>query len=479
MDTINFVSQKEAVERIAVLIKERNLIPVFGAGFSMNSKAEEGEVPSGEKATELMKEILLKEYENLQSEELETYDFNATAKLFYKLREEVKNNFFRKYFTKVKLGEIQNEFLKFDWPYAYTLNVDDGIENTKEFKPVLPYRYLKRPTTSIKLLYKLHGDAFTEITYQEKENIVFSSDQYLQAITDKKNTDLLNNLVNDFSFNNMIFIGCSLKYEPDLKYVYEKAVHKGKSLKITLCTKEPNFTEKNNLMEYGINTVVLIEDYRRFYLDVIKIVKDLEATEKSEGYRFKNPTFKNCYGKEKTFSILAGENIFNENENAFFIGGMQVKRTCLEIIENYLENENCIILKGRRFSGKTSLIADILKQEKKYIQYFFPSSNNTDEETIYKLLMKEKNCLFIFDSNSLSESSYRLIANSKELLSQNDNKIIVAVNSNDNYIVESLNGIIVEIPNRFNEEELKENKEKADKYGLIKRFDKNTNMDYL
>lgn len=479
MDIINLISQKEAVERIAVLIKERNLIPVFGAGFSMNSNAEEGIVPSGDKATELMKNILLTEYEDLRVEEIETYDFNATAKLFYKLPEELKNDFFRKYFTKVKLGEIQKEFLKFDWPYAYTLNVDDGIENTKEFNPVLPYKNLKRPTTSIKLLYKLHGDAFTEITYHENENIVFSSDQYLQAITDKKNKDLLNNLVNDFSFNNMIFIGCSLKYEPDLKYIYGKSAHMGKTLKITLCTKEPNFTEKNNLMEYGINTIVLIEDYKRFYLDIIKKVKDLEADEKSEEYRFKNPVLKKCYEKDKTYSILAGENIFNEKDNTFSVGGMQVKRNCLEKIESYLDTENCIILKGRRFSGKTSLIADLLEHQKKYTQYFFPSSSNTDEETIRKLLIKGKNCLFVFDSNSLSESSYRLIANSKELLSQNDNKIIVAVNSNDNYIVESLKGIILEIPNRFYGDELKQNKEKADTYGLIKRFYKNTNMDYL
>lgn len=479
MDAINLISQKEAVERIAVLIKERNLIPVFGAGFSMNSKAEEGIVPSGDKATELMKNILLTEYEDLRVEEIKTYDFNTTAKLFYKLPEELKNDFFRKYFTNVKLGEIQKEFLKFAWPYAYTLNVDDGIENTKEFNPVLPYKNLKRPTTSIKLLYKLHGDAFTEITYHENENIVFSSDQYLQAITDKKNSDLLNNLVNDFSFNNMIFIGCSLKYEPDLKYIYGKSAHMGKTLKITLCTKEPNFTEKNNLMEYGINTVVLIEDYRRFYLDIIKKVKELEADEESEEYRFKNPVLKKCYEKDKTYSILAGENIFNEKDNTFSVGGMQVKRNCLEKIESYLDTENCIILKGRRFSGKTSLIADLLEHQKKYTQYFFPSSSNTDEETIRKLLIKGKNCLFVFDSNSLSESSYRLIANCKELLSKNDNKIIVAVNSNDNYIVESLKGIILEIPNRFYGDELKQNKEKADTYGLIKRYNKNTNMDYL
>ena len=236
---MDIISQNDAIERIAVLIKERNLIPVFGAGFSMNSRACDGVVPSGDKATELMKEILLKSCSDLKLDEIEDCDFNETAKLFYNLSDEIKNDFFLKYFTGVKLGEVQKDFLEFSWPYAYTLNVDDGIENTKCFKAVLPYKNLKRPSSTIKLLYKLHGDAFTEVTYQESENVVFSSDQYLQAITDKKNKDFLKNLITDYSCNNMIFIGCSLKYEPDLKYVYGKSDHKTNTLKITLCEKEP------------------------------------------------------------------------------------------------------------------------------------------------------------------------------------------------------------------------------------------------
>lgn len=126
--------------------------------------------------------------------------------MFYKLPDNIKHPFFENYFTKVNLPSIQQEFLKFDWPYAYTLNVDDGIEQTKEFKEVLPYKSLKRPNTTTKLLYKLHGDAFREIAYEGEESIVFSSDQYLQSITDKRNKDFLTNLTNDFSFKNMIFI---------------------------------------------------------------------------------------------------------------------------------------------------------------------------------------------------------------------------------------------------------------------------------
>lgn len=105
-------------------------------------------------------------------------------------------------------------------------------------------------------------------------------------------------------------------------------------------------------MEYGINTIILIEDYKRFYLDIIRKVKDLEAIEKSSEYRFKNPVFEKMNDKDNTFRLLSGENIFDETENAFKIGGMHILRNCLEEVEKRLETENCVILKGRRFSGK-------------------------------------------------------------------------------------------------------------------------------
>ena len=51
------IEQKNSIEKIAIMIKERNLIPVFGAGFSMNSIASNGKVPSGDVATKLMKDM--------------------------------------------------------------------------------------------------------------------------------------------------------------------------------------------------------------------------------------------------------------------------------------------------------------------------------------------------------------------------------------------------------------------------------------
>ena len=377
-----------------------------------------------------------------------------------------------------KLSSMHRSFLQFNWPYAYTLNVDDGIERTGEFKEVLPYKHLNRPGTSRKLLYKLHGDAFTEITYTE-ESIVFSSDQYLQSITDKRNGDFLTNLKNDFSFKNMIFIGCSLKYEPDLKYVYGKADHRTNTLKITLRSKEPTFREIGTLEEYGINTIILIEDYDRFYTDIIQKVHQLQAEEECVNYRFKNPNILEKFDKDYTYKFLSGENIFDLDSNSFYKGGMHIVRNCMKEIEDCLEATDCILLKGRRFSGKTYVMCSLVERQRKYTQFFFPSSTSVDEDILLKLLAKEKNSLFLFDSNALSPATYKLIANSAIILKRNANKIIIAINSNDNFITESLKAIVIEIPNRFVGEEIRQNEECANKYGLIKRYYKNTNMDYL
>lgn len=473
------IEQKNSIEKIAIMIKERNLIPVFGAGFSMNSIASNGKVPSGDVATKLMKEILLDSPKGFTEKDLEECDFNATAKLFYKLPDEVKHPFFEQYFTNVNLPPTQRTFLEFEWPYAYTLNVDDGIEQTKEFKEVLPYKGLNKPSTNRKLLYKLHGDAFTEIMYRDEESIVFSSDQYLQSITDQRNKDLLSNLTNDFSFKNMIFIGCSLKYEPDLKFVYGKADHSANVLRIALRSRIPSAIEKSTLEEYGINTIIIVDDYERFYIDIIQKVQQLIAEEGSLNYKFKNPSITNKVEKDFTFKYLAGKNIFDLEKNSFYKGGMHIRRNCLKDIEKELERSLCVILKGRRFSGKTHIMCNLCEQQKKYTQFFFPSSTNVDEDILLKLITREKNSLFLFDSNALSSSAYRLIANSSSVLQKNENKIVVAINSNDNYMVELLKGSVIELPDRFVGDELEENKICANKYGLIKRHRKYTNMDYL
>ena len=56
-----------------------------------------------------------------------------------------------------------------------------------------------------------------------KNNIVFSQEQYLQAITSEENKDIYKALLSDYAQQHMLFIGCSLQNEMDLQYVYNKS----------------------------------------------------------------------------------------------------------------------------------------------------------------------------------------------------------------------------------------------------------------
>lgn len=71
-------------------------------------------------------------------------------------------------------------------------------------------------------MYKLHGDASFEAKYidsPDEENIIFSNSQYLKSISSDRNIYILNYLKSDLSGKVILFIGCSLNDESDLKYV--------------------------------------------------------------------------------------------------------------------------------------------------------------------------------------------------------------------------------------------------------------------
>lgn len=478
---MEILSQVDGINILARFISERNIIPVFGAGFTMKSSAYKGSVPDGSVATSMMKKMLVDHCTKMNEDDVKDMDFNETSELFIDLvPKDIRTDFFKNYFTEVQLGTQQKELLQFNWPYAYTLNIDDGIENTSFFKPVLPYKNLNAPNTSIKLLYKLHGDAFSEVTYQTEENIVFSHKQYMKSINARENQDFLHNLKADFSTSNMVFIGCSLANEPDLKYVYSMSDHSTHTLKVLLRSEPPTFHEEIRLTaDYGINTIILVEDYSYFYQELIKEVRRVVAEDNLVNYKFKNPQVVAKDSKEDTINLLSGNPIFDELNNRFYKGGMHVLRNCVEEIENRLKDNNCVIVKGRRFSGKTFVMLSLCERQKKNSIYFFPSTTYVDEQLVYLLLNNEHDAWFVFDSNSISNGCYKLLANSYELLQKKFNRLVITVNSNDNFIMESLQATFVEIPSTFEGKELKQNLNKANSYGLIKRYPQNTNMDYL
>ena len=105
--------------------------------------------------------------------------------------------------------------------------VSSAVENTeRSFRIKIQYSQNIQ-----KLLYKLHGDAVHEAIYASSpddanENIIFSNSQYWNSIIGSKNRYILNYLKSDFCSRIVLFIGCSLKDEIDIKQVVDQCTGK-------------------------------------------------------------------------------------------------------------------------------------------------------------------------------------------------------------------------------------------------------------
>ena len=122
----------------------------------------------------------------------------------------------------------------------------------------------------------------------------------------------------------------------------------------------------------------------------------------------------------------------------------------------------------------------LAERYKKYTVLFFPSESTIDEDVLCTILKNSTDAVFLFDSNSLSDNAYRLVAHSEALLKKSNNKLVIATNTNDNtYLSDTLNTETIVLPSVFKIDELKKMESPCDRYGLNQRKLRETNIDYL
>ena len=483
---VNYIEHEAGIAKLAQLLLEERLIPIFGAGFSKGSQALQGNVPDGNECTKIMKELIQKYVTAIDANVVEGYNFNEAAKRFKK---SVKNyipereylKFFKNNFTEVNLPQIKKDFLRLPWPYAFTINVDDGIENTGFFNPILPYQnareHLKEKSGRCSL-FKLHGDAKYELNYSPENNIIFDSDQYTYSLNEASNQTMRDCFSTAYKEGNLLFIGCSLKNEPDIKYIYNSiSKERLRTMGILLRKNKLSSLEEEDLEEYGITDIILVKDYDLFYLDLFNTVSEMQNQNKANNYPFTNPRIELV--EDKDLKYFSGFRCFDEKNNTFFKSNLVIDRDYLSEIEDSFDKYNVIFVEGRRFCGKTSLLCTLCEKEKRRTIYFFPSTTQERADMIGEIVENHKHSLLIFDSNSLSTESYYLIRDISDRLTENDNKIIIAANQSDNYLPELLESDYIKIKNNFSEEEIKALIPKTDQHALTKRKIINTNLDYL
>lgn len=484
MTLISIVKFEEEIETLVSLALRRELIPFFGAGFTAGCQSCEGVVPNAETAKETIRDLILKATSLFTRDELNELDFFALSECFFEyVSVEDRALYFDKNYTNVRLYPRQKEFLSnIDWPYAYTINIDDGIENNSDFTPVLPYRKLRRPQTSKRLLYKLHGDARHECTYDTQgDNIIFSQSQYVHAITDERNIDIYQMLRSDYGQRNLLFIGCSLQSEQDLTYVYGKSreFHQD-TLRVVLREEEPSAIEQQKLKQHGINKIILVKDYEQFYSSFLSEYKRQQGLSHVLFYEHINPTVTMTQEYDASLSLLAGTNIFDNTKNQFTKSIFHILRYAVNSIAEGLKNNTCILLKGRRFSGKTYVLCSLAERYKTKTIFYFPSNTFIDEDVIESLLKNYQDGLFLFDSNSITPDVYGFLLHSSDLLEEKKHKIVIALNSKDNYMPTKITCEIVELKSQFNESsEIAQIHKALDSFGLIRRNPTQTNIDFL
>lgn len=430
----NWETDKAIKDQIADLIVQKKLTPVIGSGFTRNCKALKGKVPSGEDMSSYLKDFAAqaygkdkKHYENSTFPELCTY---------YSKRSTTKERFeyFSSYFTNVELSIEQIEFLKLFPQYIYTLNIDDGIENNcKEYKVVLPRReFSDEYISTFSIVFKVHGDVHHYLKYIEEEELIFNKRQYIESI--KNNKKMLSKFKDDFSENNLLYIGCSLTEEPDLMSVVSDAIKKRRAecQSYYVTSNVPEEDKKDLLEDYGITACIIVKDYHNFYDEINRICRGKVAIAQAINV-YREPKFIEL-GKEGTnIKFLVDSNLMipypfegNIYKPFFFIS-----RTVSEDIIRELKNESPVhIIYGHRISGKTFCLVDILEIIKDKTRYFFPSNTKINDRELDKLF-KVENSLFLFDTNCLEPDQIFRITKETKYFTKNNNYIVIVINSSD------------------------------------------------
>lgn len=425
---------KKTRDMISQLINDKKLFPVLGSGFTAKCKAKNGVVPSGKDMITYMIEFLSKAYDK-PAESFQGRNFPDLCTLYSKKSTiDEKFDYFSSNFTEVIIEEEKKRFLSLFTQYVYTLNIDDGIEhNCSQFNVLLPNteifdKYIEKYTT----VFKLHGDVSFYLKNIENESIIFNKKEYIESI--KKNGKMLAKLKEDFADKNIIYIGCSLDDEPDLLSIVAEAAKErlAESQAFYITRRDIDEEEQDLLEEYGITTIVKIENYISFFADIISLCSGkTNGTDFFDNYH--EPKFIRLGKSDVTIDTLLNSNsiVPSPFEGKIFLPPYFIKRDVLNEVLSSLKFHSPIhIIYGNRISGKTFFLVGLMDLIQDKTRYYFPSNVKISDDRIDSLL-EMSNCAFIFDTNTLNESQLQKMLKLNSVFSRNGNYIILTINTSE------------------------------------------------
>lgn len=427
------VSFSEVKDEIIANMKKKSLVPIIGSGFTRECRSRNGLVPAGEDYRKYMIERIQDSLSLSESEKdnLSSETFSNVSSIYHKVVEKsIQRQYIQSHFTRVQIEEHKQQFLSLPWPYLYTLNIDDGIENGSRYNQVIcANREVDEQIFDDEFcVIKLHGDAQEMLSYKDSNSEVFSQEQYVHSL--KKNASLLSKLTHDSTFHNLLFIGCSLSDEIDLlnSIVPEKDSDIYTS-KYVCQTKKPTVIEELKYKKYGITHCIIFDSFDSIYTELYD--SGVEAQKVSEeDLLFHNNKYdvrllSSDFEANKSY-LLFGKSII-ENNNTITIPHFFISRKeSLKIINNFSVSPFQLLI-GSRCSGKTYILADIARKIRDRDVYLFESKDRLSSEAFNQLL-KKKNVIILADAGSFSSNQFETILNNLPLFEISKVNIVLAVN---------------------------------------------------
>jgi hypothetical protein len=456
------------------ILKTGKCIPLIGAGFTAGETAHRGKVPSGAEFMLTMRNAINASptADKPSASSLDGYSFQKLADEYF--REPIVDlaqikSTLRDQFTGVSItSEVKKDFLRWDWEYFYTLNIDDAIERERNAIKVLPFTDFEQHKTT-QFVYKLHGDAADAITAESADamKLVFGSADYISSLI--KNRALISTLTNDLVERHLLFVGCSLTEELDILFALAQskatAIDPPIASRVYVTSNEPmDYEARKKLRQYGITDVLVVE-YPEFYAFVASVDSPRTAlTSALDPYKY--PHAKSARSASNAFLQYLLQTAWKNHDDPL---DLAVPRDGLERVSSLL-TDPIAVLWGRRFSGRTTFLFEILSRHSNRRRYFVPSSAAASDQVLSTVL-RSKDSLIAIDSGAMSYEQMQFMVRKIEQIRENNTTVVLATNRASLSALGALQAdSTVEVEDRMSISEARQINAKLEPYGISKTW---------